>query len=93
MDDKPAVGATVALVPEAKRSDLYQTGTTDQNGRFTIRGVAPGSYQIYAWDSIDYGAYRDPDFLAVYTNQAKTVTVDEKGRVTQDLPLLHAAAE
>jgi hypothetical protein len=92
-DDKPAIGATVALIPETKRSDLYQQGATDQYGRFTIRGVAPGSYQIYAWDSIDYGAYRDPDFLAVYTNQAKTVTVDEKGRVTQDLPLLHAAAE
>jgi hypothetical protein len=92
-DDKPAIGATVVLVPMAKRLDLYQQGATDRNGRFTIRGVAPGSYQIYAWDSIDRGAWQDPDFLAVYRNQATTVTVDDKGRVTQDLPLLHAPAE
>lgn len=92
-DDKPAIGATVALIPLSKRFDLYQQGATDQYGRFTIRGVAPGSYQLYAWDSIDYGAWQDSDFLAVYRNQAKAVTVDEKGRVTQDLPLLHAPAE
>jgi hypothetical protein len=92
-DDKPAVGATVALVPEAKRSDLYQTGTTDQNGRFTIRGVAPGSYQLYAWDYLEPGAYEDPAFLEPYRNQVKTVTVEEKSRVTRDLPLLHAAVE
>ena len=92
-DDKPAIGATVVLVPLSKRFDLYQQGATDQYGHFTIRGVAPGSYQIYAWDSIDYGAWQDPDFLAVYRDQAKAVTVDEKSRVTQDLPLLHAPAE
>jgi hypothetical protein len=92
-DDKPAIGATVVLVPEAKRPDLYQTGTTDQNGRFTIRGVAPGSYQLYAWDYLEPGAYEDPAFLEPYRNQVKTVTVEEKSRVTQDLPLLHATEE
>jgi hypothetical protein len=92
-DEKPAIGATVVLVPEAKRPDLYKTGTSDQNGRFTIRGVAPGSYQLYAWDYLEPGAYEDPAFLEPYRSQAKRVTAEEKSRVTQDLPLLHAAVE
>ncbi|MGO9093976.1 MAG: transposase [Bryobacteraceae bacterium] len=92
-DDKPAVGATFVLVPEAKRSDLYKTGTSDQNGRFTTRGVAPGSYQLYAWDNLEPGAYEDPAFLDPYRNRAKKVSVEEKSRVTQDLPVLHATAE
>ena len=92
-DEKPAIGATVVLVPEAKRFDLYKTGATDQYGHFTIRGVAPGSYQLYAWDNLEPGAYEDPEFLDPYKNQAKKVSVEEKSRVTQDLPLLHAPAE
>ena len=92
-DEKPASGATVVLVPASKRSDLYKTATTDQNGRFVLRAVAPGSYRLYAWDNLDPGAYEDPAFLEPYKNQAKNVSVEEKGRVTQDLPLLHAQFE
>jgi protocatechuate 3,4-dioxygenase beta subunit len=92
-DEKPASGATVVLVPEIKRSDLYKTATADQNGRFVLRAVAPGSYQLYAWDNLDPGAYEDPAFLEPYKNQAKKVSVEEKGRVAQDLPLLHAQSE
>jgi hypothetical protein len=92
-DDAPAIGVTVVLVPEAKRPDLYRTETTDQYGRFVLRGVAPGNYQLYSWDNPEPGAYEDPAFLEAYKDQAKKVSVEEKSRVTQDLPLLHAQAQ
>lgn len=92
-EDKPAIGATVVLVPETKRPDLYRTGATDQNGRFVLRGVAPGNYQLYSWDNLEPGAYEDPAFLEAYKDRAKKVSVEEKNRVTQDLPLLHAEAQ
>jgi hypothetical protein len=92
-DDSPAIGATVVLIPEAKRPDLYKTAATDQNGHFTLRGVAPGNYQLYSWDNVEPGAYEDPAFLEAYKDQAKKVSVEEKSRLTQDLTLLHAQAE
>jgi hypothetical protein len=92
-EDKPAIGATVVLIPEARRPDLYKTGTTDQYGRFVLRGLAPGNYRLYSWDNLEPGAYEDPAFLEAYKDQAKKVSVEEKSRVTQDLPLLHAQVE
>jgi hypothetical protein len=39
-DGAPAIGATVVLIPEARRPDLYKTGATDQYGRFTFHAQA-----------------------------------------------------
>ncbi len=57
LDDKgkPAHDVSVVAVPTGarrKRYDLYVTGTTDQYGRFQLRGVSPGDYEVYAWDDV-----------------------------------------
>ena len=65
-DEQPATAATVALVPDEPRraqTRLYKGITTDQYGRFTIKGIAPGGYKLFAWEVVEEGAYQDPDFL------------------------------
>jgi hypothetical protein len=50
--DKPALGAVVAVLPHpfgpAQPMMMRKTATTDQNGRFSVKGVAPGEYRVYA---------------------------------------------
>ncbi len=73
-----AIGATVTLIPdEAHRSLswMYKTANTDQNGRFTIKGVRPGEYKLYAWEEIEQGAYQDPDFVKPHESAGETVSV------------------
>jgi len=90
-EDKSFTGATVVLVPGAdlrKQSRLYKSSTIDQKGQFSIRGIAPGDYKLFAWDNVTEGAYQDPEFLRPYEERGKPVHVDEGSRLNQQLELI-----
>ena len=76
----PVANATVVAVPEEKYRklpDRFEIESTDQHGRFTIRGIAPGSYTLYAWQDLEDGVYRDPDFLKSQEANGTAVKVEE----------------
>lgn len=94
-DQAPFSGAHVVLVPEPDRrgqTELYRETTTDQYGRFVLRGIAPGKYKAFAWEQVEYGAYQDPDFLKSYEDHGEPVEVGEGGRQTLQLKLIPADA-
>ena len=73
-------GALVVLVPESPhrgQARLYKTTTPDQYGHFTLRGIAPGDYKLFAWEDIEAGAYQDADFLRPYEERGETLRVVE----------------
>jgi hypothetical protein len=89
-NDLPTAGAIVALVPEEARRKLfrlYKDSTTDQYGKFEMRGIAPGKYKLFAWKDVENDSWQDPDFLKLYEDQGKEITAQERGRVTIQLKL------
>lgn len=93
-DDLPAPGALVVLVPERnlhQKPDEYKTSTTDQYGRFEIRGVPPGHYSAFAWEKIDESSYGDPDFLKPLENMAESVEINANDRKTVQLQMIPAS--
>jgi hypothetical protein len=58
--------------------------------RFTLRGISPGEYKLYAWEEIEQGAYEDPEFLRPYEKKGKDVRVDEASKTTLELTLIPA---
>jgi hypothetical protein len=89
-NDLPTAGATVALVPEEGRRKmfrLYKDSTTDQYGKFVLRGIAPGKYKLFAWKDVENALWQDPDFLKRYEDQGKEITAEERGRITVQLKL------
>ncbi len=81
-------GAQVVLVPEnAAREDLYEVASADQYGRFSMRGIAPGRYRLFAWEDAPSGAYRDPEFVRRYENFGEAVEVN-RGALIQSQPRL-----
>jgi protocatechuate 3,4-dioxygenase beta subunit len=82
--------ATVVAVPEEKYRkipDHFGSGSTDQHGAFTIRGLSPGSYTLYAWQDVEESEWRDPDFLKSQEMNGITVKVDEGSDQKLDLKL------
>ena len=63
---EPVVNATIALVPDIparSAAHLYRFTTSDGAGAFEIKGIAPGSYKVFVWESAPRDAWHDPEFL------------------------------
>jgi hypothetical protein len=95
-DAHPAANATVVAVPEEKYRKIpnrFASGTTDQYGRFSIRGLAPGSYTLYAWLDLEDSVWRDPDFLKSQEANGTTVKVEEGSAQKVELKLSPAGED
>jgi len=95
-DDKPDPGVTVVLVPERRLNgvaDRFRTGTTDQNGRYQLQGLRPGSYRVYAFEHLEPGAYEDEEWLKGFAERAHTLRVSESSQETLDLKSIPLGSE
>lgn len=92
-DDKPLSGVTVALIPDNGMRSRYRTINTDQKGTFSIKGVAPGSYKLYAWEVLEMGSHEDPEFVKQYTSRAEKVDAKKEGRLSFTLKVIPAPKE
>jgi hypothetical protein len=96
--DEPAIGAKITLIPGGGHQSptRYKTTDTDQNGHFSVKGVAPGEYKIYAWEDIEDGAYQDPDFMKPHESAGQAVSIKDGAHETVQLkaiPAENAASE
>lgn len=76
---QPVADAVVVAVPEARfrtHLDRYRKAITDQRGHFILRGLPPGDYTLFAWESVDGEAYYNPEFLKSYEGQGKALHVN-----------------
>jgi hypothetical protein len=97
MDDKtqqPVAGAAVALIPQEDtrrgRPMYYRTAVTDAAGRFTVSGIIPGEYKLFAWDDIEPGAYMDPEFMKQWESRGTVKTIRDGAQEAVSLTLLRA---
>ncbi|HKE28168.1 MAG TPA: carboxypeptidase-like regulatory domain-containing protein [Bryobacteraceae bacterium] len=88
-----ALGAVVFLSPKSgaeEECDCSKMVSTDQNGRFRIRGVAPGEYQLLAIPASELQASWGPDFSKSHQADANSVTVLSSGSANVNLKMVSA---
>jgi hypothetical protein len=92
--DEPAAEALVTLIPNNTKSQsipgFYKTAYTDQNGHFTLHGVRPGDYKIYAWEDAESDAYQDPDFVKPHESAGEALSIKERAHENVQLKLIPA---
>jgi len=90
--DKPSPGKIIMLIPDPPRPEqpfLVKAGSSDQNGFYTIKGVAPGNYRLYAWaERPPYNIAEDSEALKPFESKAVKVSVEENSRKSQDLTVI-----
>ncbi len=88
---EPVADAVIVAVPEARlrgRIDRYRKTVSDQRGRFTLQGIAPGDYTLFAWESVDGDAYFNAEFLKTYTGQGSPLHASEGERKSMALQII-----
>jgi hypothetical protein len=86
--NRPIANATVVVIPpDARRENraLYKTATTDAAGKYTVRGIAPGNYKIFAFEGSRVGEFYNARFLSKHEFRGKPITVVQGGRTTESL--------
>ncbi len=90
----PVENTVVLAVPEPRlrgRLDHYHKTITDQSGHFSLRGIRPGDYTLFAWESVEGDAYFNPEFLKSYEGQGIALKVGEGERKSVQVNLIPVA--
>lgn len=88
---EPFTNAVVVAVPETRlrgRIDHYRKTVADQTGHFSLRGLRPGDYTIFAWESVEGEAYYNPDFLKNFEGQGTALHVSEGDHKSMQIQLI-----
>jgi hypothetical protein len=74
----------IALVPATRRENeaLYHSSRSDSTGNFSIRGITPGDYKLFAWDSMPGSAHYNAAFLEKYEERGMPITIAVGAKLT-----------
>jgi hypothetical protein len=92
---QPAAGVQTVLIPVERRNhpELYKEVTTDLSGRFSISGVPPGGYKLFAWEDLEPYTYFDPEVLEKFEQKGQPVHVSESSHLTLDVRVIPGGNE
>jgi len=84
------VSCMVAIVPAGTpfRMDRFKNATSQPDGKFSLAGVPPGDYQVFAVDELEMTAIASPEYRQALAAKIATVTVHPNGRETVELTLI-----
>jgi hypothetical protein len=84
LDDKlkPVANAIAVLIPtsEDSRSERYKIAFTDSDGHFLFRGITPGDYRIFVWETLEPNAYFDPELIKRFQPKSNFFSISESER-------------
>lgn len=89
---RPTAGATVVLIPARRdRAELYVATASDQNGRYRLRGITPGEYKLFSWETLEQFGYFDRDLLTSAEHLGSAVRLEQSSTRRIDLRAIRSS--
>ena len=92
--DSPLPWAVVVLIPQAAElsqlTHLYQVSLADASGAFSLDGVPPGMYKLFAWENVDDEEYYDPSFMRPLQGFGLPLDIQEGARQVVNIVAISA---
>jgi Ni,Fe-hydrogenase III large subunit len=79
-----------AALVEGWRGEICHVALTDAAGKFTIRGIAPGSYKLFAFEGLAGGEFYNARFLSKHEFRGKPITVAQGGSTAESLTVIES---
>jgi hypothetical protein len=92
-DQNPVGGAWVVLVPNPPRRDreeMYSVKVADGFGRFSLLGLPPGDFKLFAWEHVQGTNYTDPDVFEAFEGRGTPAHIEERQPQTVQLEAITA---
>lgn len=87
--DSPVAQASILVLPDNPSPTLSIVAASA--GAFTVSGLAPGSYHVYAFPSLSGIEYRNPEAMRQYQQQAAAVDLSENDAKQLEVQLITGA--
>jgi len=91
VDGRETAAATVVLVPRPSRRAVqsdFKSAPVNPAGAFSLRGLAPGRYQLFAWDKVPDSAWLNPEFMSHWEGRGQSISLEPGGTVNVRTRLL-----
>jgi len=89
---KPLANAAVVLMPkELEQRDSfsnYRVIASNPSGAFTLRGIPPGDYKLFAWEAMPDLRYLDPEYVKPFESKSESISIQERSKQSIQLRAL-----
>jgi hypothetical protein len=93
-DKGPVPQAFLVLAPKNRKATIrYMTVSSDKDGNYQLSAIAPGDYELYAFDRNDEDSYLDDDYLRKYNTHVIAVTIQPNSAVSLQPELTKVAGQ
>jgi hypothetical protein len=91
--DAVSSATVILLAPKAPPMSRFKTAALDQQGQFTLSGIAPGDYYLAAVEDTETGAYWEPEFLTKNEKLIEKISIRESATESKTLKLIAGSGQ
>jgi hypothetical protein len=82
IDAEDVLPGKTGVVAQLVGGEQVLVALTDTQGRYSLKDLPPGDYELYAWNDLDEVEYHNPQYLKKFEDKTTTLTIHSDSPIT-----------